>query len=383
MTIVIIVSLLVGVFALSANADRICSTHKPNLCISYSGKAEVGTRLQLKQPYDLLIRPNASIGKVEWNFSTIAYTSPYVQIADINTTTNESVTTNLAMDYTSGAWAGFSLECKRGLIMNNTHFLLNGTDLCLSIMSCNSGGRKFCRPSAIKALLSYEIRKGSYVAFRQCSEFAISQTFVINPPCDPDCSDEQFNSPVCVEGCLNAPYCAYNATKCDNTSVPTLMPTIHPAHPLVPSGQPTFLTPSTLLPTAIPSFSPSRLPSLSPYTMHPTGSPVLHPTETLQPTTSPLEIVSTTKPYPSPTSISPTPVSPVESPTQQPTYSNNDLALGLGIGLSLLVLLCIAIALIGWCVWKRRREEQNKPPPSPQMQNHPEDTVINTVQVPI
>jgi hypothetical protein len=202
------------------------------------------------------------------------------------------------------------------LLLNNSYVHVSNNTKCLTIMECNSGGNDYCRPSDIRAKYSYQIRKGSYLDFKECGS-PFSQSFVVDPWCGEYCSPEDMESSECVVGCMNAQYCYYNETKCANT-------TYSPTAPSVPGTSPTNA------PSSQPTFAPLRLSSAPSPTA--TGEVV----ESFRPTSSP------TRRGGGEGSKQPS-LSPTASPT---TYNELALAIGVAFGIIILCLMTILCAVL-------------------------------------
>jgi hypothetical protein len=321
--------------AATADATRICSAQKPYYCVGYSGKPKDFTPLQLKNPYELENRTSVT----EWdigNFSQVVNRTLFYMVSE-----NRLALASSAQLYRKRV---------NTLYMNGSYVRINGTSRCLTIMECNSEGRDFCRPSTNRARYSYQINKGSYLAFTRCGA-SFSQEFVLDPWCGPFCSPADLLSPSCMPGCARARYCNYNITeKCPNTTSPTAShPTRQPSKQ--PTGLPISYTPTlhpVTAPTAQPggggggTDSPTPQPSLT--SSKPSAQPSAVGAPNGRPTNQPSKQPTGSQAPSNPPSRSPV-AAPVFStaPTTPAVHVVNGEALGIGLAFG-------AVILISWAV---------------------------------
>jgi len=78
-------------------------------------------------------------------------------------------------------------------IDTNGQVHLNETNLCLTLMQCESGGDPYCSPSPTQRIRFLpELKRGSYLKFQECDvNVTLAQKFEINPPCARNCTKEK------------------------------------------------------------------------------------------------------------------------------------------------------------------------------------------------
>jgi hypothetical protein len=341
------------------SGHTICHRDFTDLCVSYSGNLNTMPDLQLKSRFDMETQNQT------WKVSSWE-TTPFVRFVAGNT--------SYPMDNFLGGRAALQrpLVKVKGVVLNGTSLLINGTLKCLTIMRCDAGVHSYCSKSDQKALLNYHIKKGSYLGFKPCVAKSLAQSFVLDPLCAPGCNKTQMEAPYCAKECMSS-RCHYNRTKCYTprptkpTRSPTLI-TIKPttSKPTVPTWGPTRLhgdsvtnaptslptkspTNSTFAPTHEPTMLPTREPSKQPSFM-PTSLPTTMPTTmpTSQPTESPTGLPTTRQP----TTQRPTTGRPT---AQEGLTVEQRIGLGVGLGLGLLLLVIIAAAL-----WRHNEKQKKK-----------------------
>ena len=173
-------------------------------------------------------------------------------------------------------WAGLS-GTSNGLVMNGTRIQLKNTTNCLTAITCVKGSNSWCDSTVTQQVLKEsDAQSGSYLMFKDCyGTTAVSQQFLIDPPCAVNCTKDMQNNKVCDAAC-NTTYCYWDNGYCNNTQTPTLSPTRkNTIGTLAPSS-------SSDSPTAAPKVNPP-IPS-----SHPTSF-IRNPTtyqSTTQPTSS-------------------------------------------------------------------------------------------------
>ncbi len=325
---------------------NLCSYHNTDLCIGVSGVAEVGQQLQLKSRFNNL---NATI-KIDWalvNETFVKFSGNETLYLDKAATTTRAVLSRQTS----------------GLVLNQT-VKLNGTDLCLTLMKCDVGPGGFCNPASIREVLSVpDIKKGSYLRFRECksSSLAVSQHFEIDPPCARNCTQAMLNNTKCDLECYTKE-CYYDGGYCNSTA-PSLAPTTQPT-----------TEPPTIIATNAPSRAPSTF-TTGYVSASPTPSPLLTDSPTHNPNIHPIS-----PPTPKPSTLSPSSESPPAPPqTPTPTGTNGTLPANAldepwserDISLLVLLLLCIcalcglSIALIMIRIEEGKKPTLAPPPPPP------------------
>lgn len=360
----------------TTNAFILCPWYRVDVCVGISGDPLLGTPLQLKNRWT-----NLQLGTNRTEWSTVE--SKFLKIVWEEPKANSSknaTQTSLYMDkFTTGTRAVLSKRSD-GAFINGSFVMLNGTDLCLTLMKC-SPTNGFCDPYATQQVHSADdIRKGSYMRFRPCQEGSIAQTFEIDPPCARNCTLEKLENDKCDLSC-NTKECSFDNGRC-NTTTPTLMPTMTPTLPIPPSHSPTTHQPSadpttstsppSLNPTEMPSqdtnhtFAPSSSEAPTPEAMSPSPSVAPSIQSTLLPSQSPTKL--TLSPVASPSTIQPRTGSPVQPsgqatmiPTSSPSrYSNDDWA-GSVIGFSLAIsFLWVLVFVLAWLFYRRTKKTEDK-----------------------
>lgn len=377
MKLVLFISLVLGY----VEAFNICSWYKVDSCVGISGSPNIGTPLQLKSRYNNI---ESGTNRTEWSLNNGKFLKFIWQDEPQNATNTTSE--SFYMDkFTSGTRAVLSRRSD-GAFMNGSYVLLNGTNMCLTIMLCKPTNG-FCDPySSLPVKEPSDIKRGVYMRFRPCLVNHISQTFEIDPPCARNCTQEQLNNTKCDPSC-NTKECKFDNGYC-NTTAPSLQPTQAPFPPTPPT------LPVTLSPTLQPSVgsnSSTRQPSTSPTqapsqdTNH-TSGPQVQPTQapggiTLIPTTPPSNTgthgpsvapsAASDPPVAPPTTTTPptgSPVppsglatnSPTTRPTSQPSPASGPDWQGSVIGLSLAIafLWLLVLALFAFLYRKAKKTEE-------------------------
>jgi len=360
-------------------AEYICSSLKPDLCIGLSLKEKespkAGDKLQLKSRYNTILRGLAN-KRLNWTLDD----------ANTNDTATNIYLISIAEDLYIDHYQN-SIQLREGGLFNkvdawqftlkSSRIVLDGSERCMTIMQCNLKEigvvRPYCDPNSLQPENNVDdLRKGAYVKLQPCKfgkEGKVSQSFGVGLDCEKGCNSTLRENEVCDEEC-NVQECFFDDGRCLNEQNVTYTPTSSPtlttntstnstSSPVddppynsteSPTGNTTQGTPMpTMQPvTASPEYETPLPPT--PPTILPTRSPTRSPSK--NPTQSPIK-KKTKKPTSKPTSKG---TSGNGSTNDQHSNLNyeNVLIVGIVLGIVILILILILILLLV------KRKEMNK-----------------------
>ncbi len=343
----------------------ICSAYKTDFCLGVSTgnrSAIAGQLLQIKQRFNNIVY--ASEQKIQWNIY-----NDHIEFSGASVAA-------LSIAKLQGGTRAILHGQSNVLFQNNNTVILDvNSTKCLTVMKCDMSLGGYCNPySDNRVLKTSDIKRGAYLRFKPCSNDHISQDFVINPPCAPNCTDSMLIDTKCNPEC-NVRECFYDFGYCDTIAPTTSNETY------VPTTMPVFGN-MTNSPTTLPSFgnmtnSPSSTPTITisihpstsvptkqnlPHTGTPTKTPTKTPTHT--PTSNPTKAQTTVPTSP----IVKTTTQPTTSPTTHVLSENDIYAIVFGIVGFLILIIIIVVCVIRDKNKKAadRQEQQNDARPADQ-----------------